>query len=272
MKCEDVRTHLPDFLTGELSAKDKSAVAGHVAACGPCAEELHKVSEMWTKLGVLPAEQPSPALRDRFYTMLEAYSQGLEAQEAGPAPRGRPFSWRGLFSWKRPAFRFAAGAALLLVGVAGGVLVGSSGPFGAKLVRLEREVEDMRQTTALSLLEQPSSSERLLGVSYSERVRTPNETTIAALLRTLDTDPSINVRLAAADALYLFAKDERVKEGLIASLGLQESPLVQVALIDLLTEIRERRAIDALKALIADEKIHPDVRERARQGVKNLTS
>jgi hypothetical protein len=271
MRCDDVRTHLPDFLTGELSAKTKGAVDAHMAGCGACAEEFHKVTEMWTKLGVLPVEQPSPAVRDRFYTMLGAYAQGLETR-AAETPRRRASSRRGLLSWNRPAFRFAAAAALVLAGVGGGLFVGRTGAFSAKFARLESEVEKMRQTTALSLLKQSSSSERLLGVSYSEQVQDPGEPTINALLRTLDTDSSVNVRLAAADALYLFAEEPRVKDGLIASLGRQQSPLVQVALIDLLTEIRERKAVEALKALIADEKIHPDVRERARQGVKNLTS
>jgi anti-sigma factor RsiW len=271
MTCDETRNSLPDFLTGELSAKAKSAVDSHLVSCASCAEEFHKVGETWTKLGVLPVEQPSPAVRDRFYTMLEAYAQGLEVRSGEKAPRPA-FSLRGLFTWNRPAFRFAAAAALVLAGVAGGLFVGRSGAFSQKFARLEREVSDMRQTTALSLLDRPSSSERLLGVSYSEQVQTPGEPTIAALLRILDTDPNVNVRLAAVDALYLFAKDPRVKDGLVASLGRQDSPLVQVALIDLLTELREQRAAEALKALIADEKIHPDVRERARQGLKSLTS
>jgi HEAT repeat protein len=275
MKCDDLKIHWPDFLTGDLSPKAKNAVDAHLVECAPCAAELHQITEMWTKLGVLPMEKPSPAVRDRFYTMLEAYKQGLEAQEAAPAlgrSRRRSFSLRGWFSLERPAFKFAAAAALLLAGVAGGVLVGPAGPFGSKLARLEGEVEDMRQTTALSLLERASSSDRILGVSYSEQIRTPGASTIEALLRTLDSDPSVNVRLAAADALFLFAKDPRVKDGLVVSLGRQQAPVIQVALIDLLLEIRERKAVEALKALIADEKINPDVRKKAEAGVKSLTS
>jgi hypothetical protein len=272
MKCEDIKACLPDFLTGELSPKAKAAAEAHLAACPACADELRQVTEMWTKLGVLPSEQPSPAVRDRFYTMLEAYKQGLEAQpEAGIGRmRRRLANLRGFFSFERPGFKFAAAAALLLAGVVGGAVFVSSGPFGARLGRLQREVEDMRQTTALSLLRQQSSSERILGVSYSERVRTPGPPTIEALLRTLDQDPSVNVRLAAADALYLFVDQPGVKEGLVASLGRQESPHVQVALIDLLVGAREKRAVEALKVLAANEKLDPGVRAKAESGVKEL--
>jgi len=275
MSCDALKDLWPEFLTGELSPKGKSTLEAHLAECPACAAELHRTTEMWTKLGVLAPEQPSPALRDRFYTMLEAYKQGLDATEAAsPAPAARPriIDLRARFSWKRPSFRFAAPAALLLAGVAGGTLLGPAGPFGSKLARLERQVDEMRQTTALSLLQQPSSSERILGVSYSEQMSAPGTPTIEALLRTLDTDPSVNVRLAAVDALYLFAKDVRVKDGLVASLGRQRNPVLQVALIDLLIEIRERKAVEALKTLIGDEKVLPDVRKKAEAGLKSLTS
>lgn len=275
MSCDELKIHWPEFLTGDLPPNAKAVVEAHIAGCAPCAAELHRTTEMWTKLGVLAPEQPSPAVRDRFYTMLEAYKQGLEATEASPSnerPRARAMDLRAWFTWKRPSFRFAAAAALLLAGVAGGTLIGPNGPFGSKLARLERDVDDMRQTAALSLLQRPSSSERILGVSYSEQISAPGAPTIEALLRTLDSDSSVNVRLAAVDALYLFAKDPGVKDGLVASLGRQTNPVVQVALIDLLIEIRERTAIEALKSLIGDERNHPEVRKKAEAGLKSLTS
>lgn len=275
MSCDDLKIHWPEFLTGDLPPKTKALVEAHIAGCASCAAELYRTTEMWTKLGVLAPEQPSPAVRDRFYTMLEAYKQGLEATEASPSaerPRARTIDLRSWFSWKRPSFRFVTAAALLLAGVGFGTLLGTAGLFGSKLARLEREVDDMRQTTALSLLQRPSSSERILGVSYSEQISAPGAPTIEALLRTLDSDSSVNVRLAAVDALYLFAKDPGVKDGLVASLGRQTNPVVQVALIDLLIEIRERTAIEALKSLIGDERNHPEVRKKAEAGLKSLTS
>ncbi len=128
----------------------------------------------------------------------------------------------------------------------------------------------MRQTAALSLLSQPSASDRLQGISYSTAVRHPNVKTLAALVNTLNTDPNPNVRLAAVEALYLFRNQPGVKESLVDSLAVQSSPLVQVALIDLLVEIREQRATEALKALIQNDKLDPDVKKLAEQGIKQL--
>jgi anti-sigma factor RsiW len=272
MKCEDVKLRIPDILTGEFSPKERPAIDTHLAACVACSEELRRVTETWTKLGVLPQKQPSSALRDRFYTMLEAYQEGSGARTVSSPARSPKNALVEFFRFRRPAFRFAAAAALLLAGVAGGLFLGRSGPLGGRVGRLQAQVDELRQTTALSLLRQSSSSERLLGVSYSEQIRTPGQPTLDALLHTLDEDPSINVRLAAADALYLFASEPKVRDGIIVSLGRQTSPLVQVALIDLLVEIREKRAVEALKVLIERKAIAPEVKERAEKGLKQITA
>jgi HEAT repeat protein len=135
---------------------------------------------------------------------------------------------------------------------------------------LRDEVRGMRQTVALSLLSQPSAVQRLEGVSYTQQVDRPDNRTLSALVETLNGDPNVNVRLAAVDALYLFRDAPGVKESLTASLAIQQAPLVQVALIDLLVEVRESRAAEALKALIAGGKLDPAVKERAEQGLKEL--
>jgi HEAT repeat protein len=128
----------------------------------------------------------------------------------------------------------------------------------------------MRQTVALSLLSQPSATDRLQGISYTAAVRNPSTKTLAALVETLNTDPNPNVRLAAVEALYLFRNQPGVRDSLVASLAVQDSALVQVALIDLLVEIREERASEALKSLIKNEKLNPDVKKLAEQGIKQL--
>ena len=135
---------------------------------------------------------------------------------------------------------------------------------------LTREVQDMRQELALSLLDRPSASERIQGVSYTEEVKRPSETTLAALFKAVDTDPNPNVRLAAVDALYLFRDQPGVRESLVKSLAVQSYPLVQVALIDFLVEVREARAADALKQLIAGGDLTPEVKARAEQGLKQI--
>jgi HEAT repeat protein len=87
----------------------------------------------------------------------------------------------------------------------------------------------------------------------------------------LNRDPNVNVRLAAVDALYLFYDHPEVKEGLIHSLAGQTSALVQMSLVNLLVEIRERRAVEALERLIQDQNLNPKVKKRAEMGLTQLS-
>jgi len=270
MNCKKINEKFVDFLTGEADPKTRQEIQAHLAACASCREELESLSAAWTKLGVLPEEQPSNFLRTRFYTMLETYKQTLE-------PEKPILGLKRLFAdgierfWpRRPVFQFALSLLLLVAGLGGGFLLNSSRQGTKEITRLHQEVQDLRQEMTLSLLTQSSPSARLSGVSLTSQIKNPNAKTVEALLSTLDSDPNVNVRLAAVDALYLFSSYPQVREGLIQSLSRQTSPLVQVSLINLLIEIRERRAAEALKQLIQDEKLTPEVKQKAELGLQQL--
>ena len=55
-----------------------------------------------------------------------------------------------------------------------------------------------------------------------------------------------------------------VRRGLVESLDRQTSPMVQIALIDLLVEIREKAAGEALKDLMQETGLNAEVKERAQ--------
>jgi len=270
MNCETIQEKFADYLTGDLDDESRRGIQDHLAACPSCRAEIENLTAVWAKLDVLPREQPSGELRHRFYAMLEDYRNALDADAKEPRPTAIPARWRERLTFRRPAFAAAFSAFVLLAGVAGGWLAGGGAGHSARLSSLQREVQDMRQTTALSLLNQPAASDRLQGISYSAAVRNPNAKTLEALINTLNTDSSPDVRLAAVEALYLFRNQPGVRDSLARSLAVQDSPLVQVALIDLLVEIRESRAAAALKALVKNDKLNPDVKKVAEQGLKQL--
>jgi hypothetical protein len=270
MNCEKIQDKFADYLTGDLDAVERQNVQGHLSACASCRKEIEDLTAVWTKLGVLPEEQPSGALRHGFYAMLEDYKARLEG--SGQLRR-RSRAWAGWKEWvtfRRPSFAASFSIFLLVAGLGAGWLLGGVGGRSARLSALQREVQEVRQTAALSLLSQPSASDRLQGISYSAAVKNPSAKTLVALVDTLNTDSSPNVRLAAVEALYLFRNQAGVRECLVSSLAVQNSPLVQVALIDLLVEIREQRAGEALKALVKNDKLNPDVKKLAEQGIKQL--
>jgi len=270
MNCEKIQEKFADYLTGDLDEGGRGEVREHILSCAACREDLENLTVVWAKLGVLPEEQPGGGLRHRFYTMLEEYKDGLETKEKTSRATGFLAGWREWFTFRRPAFAASFSAFLLLLGLGGGWLLNGGGAGGARLAILSREVQDMRQQVALSLLSQPSATERIQGIGYSAAVENPNDATLAALFDALDNDANPNVRLAAVDALYLFRNRPGVRENLLKSLAVQNYPLVQVALIDFLVEVREARAAEALKLLIEKNELTPEVKKRAEQGLKQI--
>jgi len=270
MKCNDIRDKFADFLAGEMNTQERAAFDAHLAECPACSAELRTLSETWTKLGVLPQERPSAELRTRFYTMLEAYRDGLQEEKAESKPSARKAGFGLADLWpKRPAFQFGVAALLLVVGLAAGYRL--SRPGNGSLDRLHQEVQDMRQLLAVSMLKQPSPFDRLQGASLSQQITAPDRATLQTLLQTLDNDLNLNVRLAAVDALYLFMNQPGVKDQVLTSLAHQDSPLIQAALIDLVVSVRERRAVEALRLLLQGKNLNPQVKQKAVRGIQQLT-
>ncbi|MCP4219367.1 MAG: hypothetical protein GY765_32330 [bacterium] len=267
--CQHIKPTFPDYLTGDLDARAIESLREHVQECAACRDELEELTGTWTQLGVLPEMEPDAGLRKNFYTMLDSYQEGLN----------KP-SWVKVFFARfaekmfprRPAYQFMLVVLVLLVGFVGGTYYTSFSAAVEKnnVLNLQDREQAMRQDLSLALLEQPSPSRRLKGLQVGAGVKEPRPRLLEALLNTLDTDPNVNVRLSAVDALYLFAGTPMVRKGITESLARQKSPLIQVALIDLLHQMREKRAIDALKALMKVENLNPAVKEHAQTALKSL--
>jgi HEAT repeat protein len=269
MTCDKIKKQFPDYLMNASERDTGKQIEEHVSKCSNCLEELERLRTVWQELGHLPEEEPSPTVRHRFYAMLGQAK--AEAKKKGKAPWLERLEGALSLLWpRRPVIQFTFSLAFLAAGLLIGTFVQTGIHRNGEMTALRQEIRDMRQMVSMSLLTQPSSSERLRGVSFSTRVDHPNKSLLSALLNTLNTDPNVNVRLAAVDALILFTDRPDVRETLIESLSKQKSPLVQIAIIDLLVEIKERRALVALRKLIGKQEVDQTVRLHAQKSIEEL--
>ncbi|SDL25895.1 HEAT repeat-containing protein [Catalinimonas alkaloidigena] len=134
---------------------------------------------------------------------------------------------------------------------------------------LHEEMKDMKQLMMLSLLDNPSASERIKAVSYADALP-PDPKVVDALVRTLNHDGNPNVRLTAAEALGRFSQSEAVRQALIHSLPQQTEPIVQIAVINVLVDLEEKRARPSLELLLDDQQTMDVVKRVARQGLTML--
>jgi anti-sigma factor RsiW len=268
MKCEQIAELLPDYLQGSLGPDQHYTVEAHLTQCTGCAEEV----ALWKKLSLLPIEQPSAASRARFESMLQAYQAGRSSQpERNPKWKEHASSWN-VFHWLRsPLGAMAYGLVLLVIGLLAGLRVG--GPKESQsqeLADVRSQLASMKQLVVLSMLQQQSAGARLEGVTWSTRDQQLDPKVLSALLHTLRYDPSVDVRLAALDALSRHSAQPQVRSSVVNALQEQQSPLVQVALIDQLVEWHDRDAKQHLEKLRQSPNVNPTVRQRAEWAISKL--
>ncbi|MBI2496977.1 MAG: hypothetical protein HYV75_03295 [Opitutae bacterium] len=128
----------------------------------------------------------------------------------------------------------------------------------------------MSQLVTVSLLQQQSTSDRLQTVLAKMDLKSPDRQVLTDLVGALAFDPSINVRLSAVEALAQHTDDALVRAGVLYALPKERAPLVQVAMIELLTNAREQKAGPVLEKLSRDEALDINVRDAARRALAVL--
>lgn len=292
MNCARIREQLPSLLDDRLATAAAREIRTHLAGCPDCEREFATLSQTLNALDAMPAPTPSPRLRARVYAAIAAEQHALRnpvsatepaapvAQKAAARP-GRP-----LWFW---LVQPLAAAALLVLGftlgnrfnpapAANPIATPTTTPAAGdaatqrELADLRKKVDSMSQLVGYSLLQQQSrsSNERLRGVLTSASVAQPDDKTINDLIGALALDPSANVRLNALEALYPHADQEVVRAGVLTSLPREQSPLVQISMIDFLVASRDREATPALQKLSANTQADLNVREAAKRALTQL--
>ena len=250
MKCDKDKGLITDYVSRQMTEDERSVFESHLRQCVTCLDEVEEQKKIWDMLG----ETPVPAISSRLDELDRFYIQPAES--------------RGLW------LKIAAAFILVIAGFAAGFIVNRPAIAynnSQQVDSLSAQVHDMRQMIMLSLLENPSASERIRGVSYTNEISQVNTKIIDALLTTLNNDPNVNVRLMTLDALLHYASNPVVREGLVQSIVQQESPLMQSALADAMLKMQEKRAVQPFKKLLEQKQINVQVRTKIEQTISRLT-
>lgn len=220
---------------------------------------LSNLSQLGDRIMVAPDALPSMALDSRFYAMLKE-----EQRKASKSTFS--FPW---LQWNFLAPRLAFATVLLIAGFSSGYLWNRSQEEG-DVTSLTKEVTDLKEMVMLSLLGKESATDRLKAVSLTSEMDKASNKVTDALIQTLNEDDNINVRLAALDALRPYTYESSVRESLIRSISNQSSPMVQVALAELMVEIQEKKSVKELRKLLEKEATPNDVKQRIEESIQVL--
>jgi len=267
MNCEDFRQQLPECLAGRLAGTVRERLIEHLEGCSACRSELAHLGIVWRGMEALKlGAEPALAMKDRFQATLAAFEAGLEQGRLAAVSLAAPS--RQVPRW---AWQLAAGLAVLAIGLAAGRALAPRPSVTPEIAQLQGQVQSLHQLVALSLMQQQQSpASRIEGVGYAYRLTQPDPRVEEALLYAAGHDPNVNVRLSAVDALDRYAADPNVRRALPATLAAQDSPLAQVALIDLVVKSKDRDCASALRRLATRPEADEAVRQRARWAIDQL--
>ncbi len=164
----------------------------------------------------------------------------------------------------------AAGFAFLLVGLTIGLLINRQNIDNNQISAMRNDLQEMKEMVALNNLKNESASDRIMAAYQVKQLDKADNELLDALINTLTMDNNVNVRMAAADALYKFGDNDKVRNAFINSLSIEKDPNLEIKLIDMLVNLREKRALPALQNVMNNDEKLDVVRQRAAQGMSKL--
>ncbi len=253
---------ITDYLSENLSIVKREEFEQFLYDYPQHQEEFQEAKLFWNGLSE-EIPEPTTAMDVNFYTMLNSQKQ-KENQESIFAKIVNLFSGNLI---KQLSYTLA----VLAIGLFLGKQLNSATNIPEKTIEVaEKETENVRSQLVLTLLDQPSANKRLQAVNEVQKLNSVTETIIKALFSTLNNDSSVNVRLSAVEALANYTNIPSVRKGLIASILKQDSPLVQIALADLMVILQEKKAVESFKKLIEKEDINESAKQKMKESINRI--
>ena len=229
-------------------------------------ENFEELNGTWEELDGVSTTEPSKEMDERFLNMLHGEIEKTKESEVSSK------NWLvlvGEIFWKP---QMAYGILLLVMGLSLGYFlknVATNTPVETTVVR-NPDTENVREQLVLTLLEQPSANKRLQGISEVNKIQKVDDKVISALLKTLNNDSNVNVRLASIESLTNYLDNSKVREGLVQSIVKQDSPMVQVTLANLMVALQEKKSIEPFRTLMRSKELDTSVKQKLETSIKSI--
>ncbi|HKJ33148.1 MAG TPA: HEAT repeat domain-containing protein [Balneolales bacterium] len=253
------------YLDGTLDEQQKTRLDEYLEKGLINRDELNRMVQLQHQMQEVTVPEPSSLMQSGFYDQLESFKRETTKQSVP----GWMEKWNIL---KRQLMlpRLAMGLAVLMIGIVIGVLFNTNLRYKKQLNNLSQEVTSMRSMMVVNMLNQPSSFERLKAVNISSTIDHTDDKVIDALLKTLNNDPNVNVRLATIDVLVQHGSNPKARAGLVRSITHQTSPLVQAALADAMVALQDTSSVKELRELLKRKDLNQTVKNKIHTSITKL--
>jgi uncharacterized membrane-anchored protein YhcB (DUF1043 family) len=261
MKTEKIKQLIDKYLKGQTTLEEEQILREYFCNIADFPDELQSYQNLFGYFDAV--SQKSAGDFDPFAKI------DLEETEKSQKRSGLTKISRGM----RWTARIAAGIALLIIGFAAGRFLNNGVNSSHKQVN--PKVQQMK-AALMNIGENGkfTAGKRLEAVSLTQGMTGLNnklDQKVADILTyTINNDDNVNVRLAAAEALFNYRNEVAVKRALIHSLGRQDDPMMQITLINMLVKLKAKGAIPAMQQMLAASGTQKIVRQRLKTGMAQL--
>lgn len=254
MKCEEVKIKLPEYIDGKLDEQTSEAVREHLESCGSCKELYTEFNSFLSFTDSFPGIEPPMGMKEEF----------LDLAALEEMPKGRKISM--IPNWVKIAAMIIVAFGTYLAGYRTG-----STESQHQNRQLASELTKQKQEVMLASLRDHTGPQKIEAVYDISNSGQASDELINALVHTMNSDNNVNVRLAAITALSgMMGKSELVKRELIKSLAVQNNPLLQISLIQVLTESGVKEAKDEIETITNDKNTDENVKAYAKDMIKTI--
>jgi len=252
MKCEEVNINLPEYIDRKLDETTSAAIRSHLESCPSCKALHSELSSFLNYMDSFPALEVPEGMKEEFEGMVASLGN-QEKKKILLIPMWTKIAAMVVFAFGTYGLGFQVGSHK-------GEIVQN---------QLTSELSTQKQQVLLASLREYTGPQKIDAVYSISTTGNVSPELIDALVNTMNTDKNANVRLAAISALSeMMDKNQKVKTELIKSLTVQENPLLQISLIQVLTEKGVKEAKHQIESITNNEKTDESVKAYAKDMMK----
>ncbi|GHM99412.1 hypothetical protein WSM22_09020 [Cytophagales bacterium WSM2-2] len=267
MEKEKLESLLIDYIDGNLNEAERAAVEKELSQNEGSAKLYHQLKEVMNLMDTAREMEPGVSVKRNFERALreEITLSDKDSNSGSSSKEGKQVFMQ---PW---VLRAAAGIILVIVGIVIGDQLNKSHQHEKEMAELKRQVEENKHLMMSMLGDAQSASQRVMGANAAYELKQADDEIVNALTKAMDEDPNTNVRLTALEALGKFYKQGHVRSKLIKSLSSQKDPVVQIALIRLLVQMKEKDVVNQLEKITRDDSVIKAVKDEAHSGILKLS-
>jgi len=270
MEKEKLESLLIDYIDGNLNEAGRAMVEKELQN-ESTAKLYSQLKEVMDLMANSKVKVPGVSLKLNFEKALQAeISKSGNAWSVSTQTTSKATADKQVF-FQPWILRVAAAIVLVIVGVAIGDKINTNRQHEQELAKLKEEVANNKRMMLSMLENQQSASQRVMGATVAYELPKADDEIVNVLSKTLNEDSNTNVRLAALEALGKFHQQDHVRKILVTSLTTQKDPVVQIALIRLLVQMKEKQIVNELQKITRDGQVMKAVKDEAHSGILKLS-